>query len=142
MDIHRSYFYYTEKKDDSEVEQSIREAAEFGDGFWKSSRDFVVTATPEPQEGVQSIQTDALREAQQVEETASCRVLSSNLFESVNQINVFLSIGVASLIHHRIDNRECHSIIDNSEGQNIDVRIVVLLVCPIHRKIVGSFDWN
>ena len=35
MDIHRSYFYYTEKKDDSEVEQAIREAAEFGDGFWK-----------------------------------------------------------------------------------------------------------
>ena len=35
MDIHRSYFYYTEKKDDSEVEQAIREAGEFGDGFWK-----------------------------------------------------------------------------------------------------------
>ena len=35
MDIHRSYFYSTEKKDDSEVEQAIREAAEFGDGFWK-----------------------------------------------------------------------------------------------------------
>ena len=35
MDIHRSYFYYTEKKDDSEVEAAIREAAEFGDGFWK-----------------------------------------------------------------------------------------------------------
>ena len=35
MDIHRSYFYYTEKKDDSEVEQAIREAVEFGDGFWK-----------------------------------------------------------------------------------------------------------
>ena len=33
MDIHKSYFYYTEKKDDSEVEQAIREAAEFGDGF-------------------------------------------------------------------------------------------------------------
>ena len=31
MDIHRSYFYYTEKK----VEQAIRKAAEFGDGFWK-----------------------------------------------------------------------------------------------------------
>lgn len=35
MDTHRSYFYYTEKKDDSEVEQAIRESAEFGDGFWK-----------------------------------------------------------------------------------------------------------
>jgi len=35
MDIHRSYFYYTEKKGDSEVEQAIRESAEFGDGFWK-----------------------------------------------------------------------------------------------------------
>ena len=35
MDIHRSYFYYTGKKDDSDVEAAIREAAEFGDGFWK-----------------------------------------------------------------------------------------------------------
>ena len=35
MGIHRSYFYYTEQKDDSEVEAAIRAAAEFGDGFWK-----------------------------------------------------------------------------------------------------------
>lgn len=35
MEIHRSYFYYTEKKDDREVEAAIRNAAEFGDGFWK-----------------------------------------------------------------------------------------------------------
>jgi putative transposase len=35
MEIHRSYFYYVEKKDDSEVEQAIRNAAEFGSGFWK-----------------------------------------------------------------------------------------------------------
>ena len=35
MEIHRSYFYYTEKKDDTEVEEAIRAAAEFGDGFWK-----------------------------------------------------------------------------------------------------------
>ena len=35
MEIHRSYFYYTEKKNDSEVEAAIRNAAEFGDGFWK-----------------------------------------------------------------------------------------------------------
>lgn len=46
MDIHRSYFYYTEKKDDSEVEQAIREAAEFGTASGRSSRDFVVTASP------------------------------------------------------------------------------------------------
>lgn len=35
MDIHRSYFYYDYKKDDTEVEDAIREAAKFGDGFWK-----------------------------------------------------------------------------------------------------------
>lgn len=35
MDIHRSYFYYTDKKDDTEVEEAIRAAAEFGDGFRK-----------------------------------------------------------------------------------------------------------
>ena len=35
MDIHRSYFYYTDKKDDTEVEDAIRAAANFGDGFWK-----------------------------------------------------------------------------------------------------------
>lgn len=35
MSIHRSYSYYVEKKDDNEVINSIREASEFGDGFWK-----------------------------------------------------------------------------------------------------------
>lgn len=35
MDIHRSYFYYISKKDDSEVEEAIREAAKYGEGFWK-----------------------------------------------------------------------------------------------------------
>lgn len=35
MMIHRSYFYYVEKRDDSEVIDAIREASEFGDGFWK-----------------------------------------------------------------------------------------------------------
>ena len=35
MDIHRSYFYYQEKKDDSEVEEAIRKASEHGEGFWK-----------------------------------------------------------------------------------------------------------
>lgn len=34
MDIHRSYFYYQEKRDDTEVEEAIRAAAEHGDGFW------------------------------------------------------------------------------------------------------------
>ena len=35
MDIHRSYFYYIEKKDDREIIDAIKEASEFGDGFWK-----------------------------------------------------------------------------------------------------------
>ena len=35
MDIHRSYFYYIEKKDDKEIIDAIKEASEFGDGFWK-----------------------------------------------------------------------------------------------------------
>ncbi|MGL5957842.1 MAG: DDE-type integrase/transposase/recombinase [Phocaeicola sp.] len=35
MMIHRSSFYYVEKRDDSEAIDAIREASEFGDGFWK-----------------------------------------------------------------------------------------------------------
>lgn len=35
MDIHRSYFYYESVKDDTEVEEAIRKAAQYGDGFWK-----------------------------------------------------------------------------------------------------------
>lgn len=35
MEIHRSYYYYQDKRDDSEVEEAIRKAAEHGDGFWK-----------------------------------------------------------------------------------------------------------
>ena len=32
MEIHRSYFYYESVKDDTEVEEAIRSAAEYGDG--------------------------------------------------------------------------------------------------------------
>ena len=35
MEIHRSYFYYRSVKDDSEVEEAIRIAGEYGDGFEK-----------------------------------------------------------------------------------------------------------
>lgn len=35
MDIYRSYFYYRSKKDDAPIEEAIRKAAEFGDGFDK-----------------------------------------------------------------------------------------------------------
>lgn len=34
-DIHRSYLYYQEKRDNTEVEDAIRAAAQYGDGFWK-----------------------------------------------------------------------------------------------------------
>lgn len=33
--MHRSYFYYELKRDDSEVEEAIRHASEFEEGFWK-----------------------------------------------------------------------------------------------------------
>lgn len=33
--IHRSLFYYTTKKNDTEVEEAIRRESKFGDGFWK-----------------------------------------------------------------------------------------------------------
>lgn len=35
MEIHRSYYYYQEKRDDTDVEEAIRTAAQYGDGFWK-----------------------------------------------------------------------------------------------------------
>lgn len=35
MDIYRSYFYYRSKKNDLPIEEAIRAAAEFGDGFDK-----------------------------------------------------------------------------------------------------------
>ena len=35
MEIHRSYYYYESVKDDTEVEEAIRAAAEYGDGFEK-----------------------------------------------------------------------------------------------------------
>ncbi|ULB33353.1 hypothetical protein [Proteiniphilum propionicum] len=61
MDIHRSYFYYTDKKDDTEVEDAIRAAANFGDGFWKIySRLRREGKTWEPQEGLQGLQGNAL----------------------------------------------------------------------------------
>ena len=38
------------------------------------------------------------------------------------------------------DDRECHSIVDDSESEDVDVRIAVLPVGPVHRKIVRAFD--
>lgn len=35
MNIYRSYFYYRSRKDDAPIEEAIRLAAEFGDGFDK-----------------------------------------------------------------------------------------------------------
>ena len=35
MEIHRSYYYYQEKRDDTEVEEDIRTSAQYGEGFWK-----------------------------------------------------------------------------------------------------------
>lgn len=34
MKIHRSYYYYQVKRDDTEVEEAIRTAAQYGDCFW------------------------------------------------------------------------------------------------------------
>lgn len=44
MIIHRSYFYFVEKKDDYEVHQAIKDAFEFGDGFGKYLQEYVVVA--------------------------------------------------------------------------------------------------
>ena len=35
MEIYRSYFYYRDKRDDTLVEEAIREASIFDEGFWK-----------------------------------------------------------------------------------------------------------
>jgi putative transposase len=35
MEIYRSYFYYRDKRDDTLVEEAIREASRFDEGFWK-----------------------------------------------------------------------------------------------------------
>ena len=41
-------------------------------------------------------------------------VFSGYPFEAIYQVDAFLGIGVASLVHHRIDDRECHTIVDDS----------------------------
>ena len=61
-------------------------------------------------------------------------------FEAIDQVDAFLGIGVAVLVHHRIDDRECHTIVDDSENEDINVRVAVFPVGPVHRKIVRAFD--
>lgn len=41
MNIHRSYFNYSIRKDDSEVEAAIKEVPKYGEEFWKILRSFV-----------------------------------------------------------------------------------------------------
>jgi hypothetical protein len=67
-------------------------------------------------------------------------IFPCNPFETIDQFDAFPSVGVAPLVHHRIDDRECHPIIYDAESENVYVRIAVLPVGPVHSKIVGTLN--
>ncbi len=67
-------------------------------------------------------------------------IFPCNPFETIDQFDAFPGVGVAPLVHHRIDDRECHPIIYDAESENVNVRIAVLPVGPVHSKIVGTLN--
>ena len=47
-----------------------------------------------------------------------------------------LGVGIAPLVHHLEDDRECHSVINDAQGEDVYVGIAELSVDAVHCKIV------
>lgn len=52
--------------------------------------------------------------------------------EPCNEFHALFSVGVAPLVHHLKDNRKCHSIVDDTESEDVDIRVSGLPVGPVH----------
>jgi len=52
--------------------------------------------------------------------------------EPCNEFHALFSVGVASLVHHLEDDRKGHSVVDDTESEDIDIRVTELSVGPIH----------
>lgn len=66
------------------------------------------------------------------------RVLTGKAHEAVNESDTFGSIGVASLVHHRVYDREGHAVIYDAKGEDVYVGVAELPVGPVHGKIVWA----
>ena len=69
------------------------------------------------------------------------RILAGKAHEAVNESDSFGSIGVASLVQHRVYDWESHAVIYDAKGEDVYVGVAELPVGPVHGKIVWSFDW-
>ena len=49
-----------------------------------------------------------------------------------NKFNALFSVGVTSLVDHLKDDRKGDSIVDDTECENIDIRVTELPVGPVH----------
>ena len=65
--------------------------------------------------------------------------LTSKTQEPCNEFHTLFSVGVASLVHHLEDNRKGHSFVDDSESEDVDVRITELPISSVQRQGIRSF---
>ena len=68
------------------------------------------------------------------------RVFSCKAQEPLNEFNPLCGVGVATLVHHNVNDRECHPVVYYSEVENVNVGVAVLPVGPVHRQIVAAFN--
>ena len=59
--------------------------------------------------------------------------------EPCNEFHALFSVGVAPLVHHLKDNRKCHSIVDDTESEDVDIRVSGLPVGPVHGQGIRTF---
>lgn len=64
--------------------------------------------------------------------------LSGKAEGPADEFLAFLRVGVASLVRHLEYNRECHSIVDDAESEDVDVRVAELPIGPVHGQGIRS----
>lgn len=69
-------------------------------------------------------------------------VITSKSNEPGNKFHSLLSVGITPLVHHLKDNWKGHSFVNDTEGEDVDVRVTELPIGPVHRQGIRSLYRN
>ena len=67
-------------------------------------------------------------------------VFSGKAYEPLNEFNPLCGVGVTTLVHHGVNDREYHAVVDYSKVENVNVGVTVFPVGPVHRQIVTTLN--
>ena len=63
-------------------------------------------------------------------------IVACDAQEAVYKFYPLLGVGIAPLVHHLEDDRECHSFVNDAQGEDVYVGIAELPVGAVHCKVV------